>query len=80
MKGKPGTILSRVLHKMGFRYRRGCKCKQYAAKMDAEGPDWCQANLDTIVGWLRESAHERRLPFSALAAKALISYSIWRSR
>jgi hypothetical protein len=44
--------------------------------MDAMGPDWCAENIATIVGWLKEEADRRGLPFSGVAADLLVRFSI----
>jgi predicted Fe-S protein YdhL (DUF1289 family) len=48
--------------------------------MDAHGCDWCEANSDEIVGWLRESAAERGLPFLDVAARLLVRRAIANAR
>ena len=48
--------------------------------MDRMGSDWCEVNLETIVGWLRESARKVGLPFAAPAARALLRKAIKESR
>lgn len=40
--------------------------------MDARGGDWCEENMGTIVGWLREKAERRKLPFIAAVGKLLV--------
>ena len=44
------------------------------------GCDWCQANIDEIVGWLRESAAERGLPFVDAAGRLLVRRAIANAR
>lgn len=48
--------------------------------MNANGPDWCEANLETIVGWLRESAEKQGLPFVPFVARGLVKLAIRRAR
>jgi hypothetical protein len=48
--------------------------------MDARGPDWCEANIDTIVGWLREEAGKRGLPFIDMAGRMLVRRAIKNAR
>jgi hypothetical protein len=53
-----GTILKEKLS--WFEPAGGCNsCNQKAAMMDANGPDWCETNIDTIAGWLMENARKR---------------------
>jgi hypothetical protein len=35
--------------------------------MNAMGNDWCEENIDTIVGWLAEEAASRDCRFSTLS-------------
>lgn len=58
-RGGPGTELTRILRRLGINYTPGCSCPQHAVQMDAWGPDGCEENIDTIVGWMREEAQKR---------------------
>jgi hypothetical protein len=57
-----------------------CSCNARAAEMDSRGCDWCEANIDTIVGWLREEATKRRLPFLDAAGRLLVRRAIRNAR
>ncbi len=48
--------------------------------MDARGCDWCEENLDAIVGWLREEAEKRGLPFIDVAGRLLVRRAIKNAR
>jgi hypothetical protein len=48
--------------------------------MDRRGCDWCDANINTIVGWLREEATKRGLPFIDAAAAMLVRRAIHNAR
>jgi len=48
--------------------------------MDAKGCDWCEANIEEIVGWLRESAADRGLPFVDMAGRMLVRRAIHNAR
>ena len=48
--------------------------------MDAKGCDWCEANIDTIVGWLREEAEKRGLPFLDVVGRLLVRRAIRSAR
>jgi hypothetical protein len=76
----PGTALKDSLARFGFKETEGCGCGAHAATMDKRGPDWCEENIETIVGWLRESAEKQRLPFSAWLAKLFVKRAIRKSR
>jgi hypothetical protein len=47
--------------------------------MNAKGNEWCSQNVDTIVGWLREEAQRRGLPFVDMIGKILINRAIKKS-
>ncbi len=48
--------------------------------MDANGCEWCEAHLDEIVGWLREEATKRGLPFVDMAGRVLVKRAISNAR
>lgn len=76
----PGTELKKLLRSVGITSTPGCSCNARARTMDANGCDWCQANIDTIVGWLREEAGKRRLPFVDVAGRLLVKRAIRNAR
>ncbi len=51
--------MTRILGWFGIKYEPGCPCPNHARQMDAWGPDGCEENLETIIGWLREEAEKR---------------------
>jgi hypothetical protein len=76
----PGTELKKLLAKVGIVSSPDCSCNARAAEMDRQGVEWCEANLDTIVGWLREQAEARGLPFLDLAGRLLVRRAISNAR
>jgi len=70
--GKPGTELAKLLALLGFKASAGCGCKKRAREMDERGTQWVRENESTVVGWLREEAGKRKLPFLPYAAKVII--------
>lgn len=76
----PGTILSGMISALGIQSSANCSCKRHAIEMNTKGPDWCEQNMDTIVGWLREESEKRKLPFIETVAKLMISRAISKSR
>ena len=76
----PGTELKKLLSRIGITPKAGCKCLARAIEMDVRGCDWCEANIDTIVGWLREEATSRRLPFIDAAGTVLVKRAISNAR
>lgn len=76
----PGTMLSKMIKSLGITMNNNCSCKHHAIKMNTEGNDWCEQNIDTIVGWLRAEASKRKLPFIDSVGKIMVSRAIKKSR
>lgn len=77
----PGTELKRLLSGWPFRIQAtpNCSCNARAAVMDENerrAPGWCEKNIDQIVGWLREEAKKRGLPFMDAAGRLLVRRAI----
>ena len=72
----PGTWLMRILHFFRLFGKKGCKCAHRAAQMNSWGCDKCLEELDTIVGWLREEAEKRELPFVERGARTIVKLAI----
>jgi hypothetical protein len=76
----PGTELKKLLAAVGIQATPTCSCNAKAREMDVRGVDWCEANIDTIVGWLREEATKRKLPFVDMAGRLLVKRAIRNAR
>ena len=76
----PGTELKKLLSDVGITATPDCACNARADEMDRQGVEWCEANLDTIVGWLREQAEARGLPFLDVAGRLLVRRAIANAR
>ena len=76
----PGTELKKLLARVGITSTPDCSCNARAAEMDRQGVEWCEANIDTIVGWLREQATARGLPFLDIAGRLLVKRAIANAR
>lgn len=76
----PGTELKKLLARIGITSTPTCSCNARARQMDAKGCDWCEANLGEIVGWLREEAAKRGLPFLDAAGRVLVRRAIANAR
>lgn len=77
--GGPGTELKALLKFIGFTATPNCSCNARARAMDENEyrePGWCEANMDTILGWLKEQADARGLPFFRAGAKILVKRAI----
>lgn len=72
----PGTELKKMLSKIGIKASPTCSCNARAQVMDDNGIEWCKANTTTIVGWLREEATKRGLPFVDLAGRIIVKRAI----
>jgi len=75
-----GSILARWLKGIRIKPAEGCACLRRQRELDIRGPDWCAANLVVIVGWLREEAGRRGLPFIESAARLLVRRAIAAAR
>lgn len=76
----PGTILSKMIKSLGISMTDSCSCKRHALEMNENGNDWCENNIDTIIGWLREEAKRRNLPFMDAIGKIMVNRAIKKSR
>lgn len=74
-----GTELSDLLASLGFT-KVGCACQRHINEMDNKGLQWCRDNIDTILGWLAESAKKRNVGYSKIMAKGLVRLAIRRAR
>lgn len=78
---RAGTELKRLLKTwLRIEATPNCACNQRARLMDERGCDWCEQNADEIVGWLREEAEKRKLPFMDAAGKLLVRRAIAAAR
>lgn len=59
-----------------------CKCNARARYMDEKGCDWCESpeGMAEILGFLREAAAERGLPFLDMAGRLLVKRAISNAR
>ena len=67
----PGCQLRRTLSWWGIRDDGSCGCSEYAAQMDAWGPDGCEARIDEIVAHLVEKAGKRSVFLGAVPSAAV---------
>lgn len=78
----PGCQLKRILAAWGFNAQPGCKCEAHAAVMDDWGPDECvkPERLAEILGWLKEEAGVRGMPFIPAVASVGVRRAISLAR
>lgn len=74
MLAEEGT--EKASYKIVITASRTCSCNTKAKIMDKNGIEWCENNLDTIVGWLKEEAIKRNLPFIDMAGRILVNRAI----
>jgi hypothetical protein len=48
--------------------------------MNDRGIDWCEQNISTIVGWLKEESSKRKIPFIESVAILVIKRAIRQSK
>jgi hypothetical protein len=59
----PGTALAHILKdEYNAKEEADCPCTSRLAMMNANGVEWCEANIETIVDWLLEEVERRKLP------------------
>jgi hypothetical protein len=76
----PGCQLRRTLAWWGIKDDGSCGCSDYAAMLDAWGPDECWRRIEDIVEHLRGAAEKKGLPFIATAARIMVSRAIEAAR
>lgn len=76
----PGAEMKKLLAKIGITSAPDCQCNARARHMDEQGPEWCEQNMDEILGWLREEAGKRGLPFVDFAGRLLVKKAIANAR
>lgn len=78
----PGTELKKLLAGWPLRIvaSPNCSCNARARQMDVNGCDWCEENIELIVGWLREEAGKRKLPYLDAAGRLLVRRAIALAR
>jgi hypothetical protein len=75
--------LKKLLSKIGITAKPNCSCNARALAMDVNEkrePGWCEAHLEEIVGWLREEAKRRGLPFVDAAGRLIVRRAIKNAR
>jgi hypothetical protein len=76
----PGAELKKLISRVGITASSDCSCRSHVDMMDAWGCDECERRIDEIVGWLREEAGKRGLPFIDMAGRMLVRRAIKNAR
>lgn len=71
-----GCQITRSLAWFRIRDDGSCGCQEYAAQLDAWGPEECWRRIEEIVSHLGEAASKRGLPFLPTAARILVARAI----
>jgi len=75
-----GCHLKRLLSWWRIRDDGTCGCDEFAAKMDAWGPDGCEQHMDEILGHLRDAAAKRGLPWLDAVGRLAVTKAIAAAR
>lgn len=76
----PGSILTGMISALGIKSSSTCSCRRHALEMNEKGADWCEQNMDQIVGWLKDESAKRGLPFVETVGKMMVQRAISKSR
>jgi hypothetical protein len=76
----PGTLLTNMISSLGIKSTPNCSCRRHALEMNEKGNDWCESNMPTILGWLKEESAKRNLPFIESVASMIVKRAINNSR
>lgn len=76
----PGSILSNMISAIGIKSTPNCSCRRHALEMNDKGPDWCEQNIDKILGWLKEESEKRKIPFVETVARMMVNRAISKSK
>jgi|TARA_B100001094_G_scaffold327729_1_gene386572 hypothetical protein len=76
----PGAILTNMIKSIGIVSSSSCSCRRHAIEMNEKGSDWCEENMSTILGWLKDESKKRNLPFVETVAKMIVNRAISKSR
>ena len=67
-----GCQLTKTFKWFGIRDDGKCGCAEYAAELDASGPDRCEGHIDDLVARLMEKAAARSIVLGAVPAAVVV--------
>ena len=76
----PGSILASMFSALGIKSSPTCSCKKHALEMNIRGIEWCEDNIETICGWLKEESQKRGIPYVDSVAKMVVKRAINKSK
>lgn len=77
-----GQEIKKLLAMLGIEASANCACNGEALRLDAEGPDLCQENIESILDWMHAQAVQRQLEkfFFRPAVRMTVQLAIRRAR
>ena len=76
----PGSILASMFSMIGIKSTPTCSCRRHALEMNKNGIEWCEENIDTICGWLKEECEKRKIPYVDTVAKMVVNRAINKAK
>lgn len=76
----PGSILASMFSAIGIKSTPTCSCRRHALEMNRNGIEWCENNVDTICGWLKEECEKRKIPYVETVAKMVVNRAINKAK
>lgn len=76
----PGSILASMFSSIGIKAGPQCSCKRHALEMNRKGIEWCENNMDTILGWLKEETEKRKLPWVETVARMVVNRALSKAK
>lgn len=76
----PGSILASMFSAIGIKSSPTCSCKRHALEMNKNGIEWCENNVDTICGWLKDECEKRKIPYVETVAKMVVNRAINKAK
>ena len=77
-----GQEIKKLLAMIGIESTANCACNGEALRLDAEGPDLCEKNIESILDWMHAQAVQRDLEkfFFRPAVRLTVQLAIRRAR
>ena len=76
----PGTILASMFSAIGIKSTPTCSCRRHALEMNKNGIEWCEENVSTICGWLKEECEKRKIPYVDTVARMVVNRAINKAK
>jgi len=76
----PGSILASMFSMIGIKSTPTCSCRRHALEMNKKGIEWCEENVETICGWLKQECEKRKIPYVDTVAKMVVNRAINKAK